>query len=714
MTGDRGAPRSRASAIDVIIPVHGARRELERCIASVFAHTDLTTDRLVLVDDAGPDFPPEAVLRSDAARHGAALEILRNPRRLGFVGSVNRAMAASHRDVVLLNSDTEVTPRWLEKLAAAAASDATIATVTPFSNHATICSLPRWLEPNLLPAGYTPDSFAAVVEAVSQREYPSLPTGVGVCLYVKREVLDRVGPFDEKHFALGYGEESEFCMRASKAGYRHVLDDATFVFHAGQRSFGASRLARVRRAERRLLALHPEYARTVARFVREDPLRSARERVVEAIRPKRALVWRAPPRRIVHVVHGWPPFNFAGTEIYARGLALRQARTRDVSVYARISDPHRELGEASELLDHDVRVRLLVNDFTARNPLVRNALRSRVLERDFGRFLDDTHPELVHVHHLAGLALGLVNEATRRRIPIVLQLQDWWGLCARSNLVDRRGEPCDGPALGKCAACLPLTLRPPAGFWNPLLYAYRGRLVQRMLAAGAAVVAGSETVVASHRREGLLPSGARVHVLRYGVELPPKAITRATPARPVRFGFIGSIQPHKGLHVAYRAFAGIDPANAVLSVWGDPTIDPSYAAELEHIRPPAATLRGRFPAEDREAVFESIDVLVVPSIGLESFGLVVREALARGVGVLLARVGALAEVSEVTDPLVHFRLGDAVELRGRIERLIAHPEEILRLRASGPIRSVEEHAEEMDEVYAAAVGSLRGEPVVEG
>src|SRR4029078_7087035 len=73
----------------------------------------------------------------------AGVQMLRNPERRGFVASVNRGMALSSRDVVLLNSDTRVTARWLEKLREAAASAPEIATVTPFSNDATICSLPR-------------------------------------------------------------------------------------------------------------------------------------------------------------------------------------------------------------------------------------------------------------------------------------------------------------------------------------------------------------------------------------------------------------------------------------------------------------------------------------------------------------------------------------------------------------------------------------------
>jgi GT2 family glycosyltransferase len=215
--------------------------------------------------------PPESLL------------VLCNPERRGFVSSVNRGMAASRRDVVLLNSDTVVTAGWIDKLRAAAASSLSIATVTPFCNNATICSLPRFLVSNPVPGGLAIDDFAALVDSCSRREYPRLPTGVGVCLYIKRRVLDAIGAFDEAAFGLGYGEENDFCMRALKAGYVHVLDDATFIFHEGQRSFGTSHAQRLQAAERVLRRRHPEYIPTVAAFIQEDPLRALRERVLAAL-----------------------------------------------------------------------------------------------------------------------------------------------------------------------------------------------------------------------------------------------------------------------------------------------------------------------------------------------------------------------------------------------------------------------------------------------
>src|SRR5436305_3613475 len=276
--------------VEGVVPVYGAAAELAACLASLLRHTDLDRHRLILVVDGPQESAVEEALAAVAGRPESQVMILRNPERRGFVGSVNRGMGISDRDVILLNSDTEVTAGWLGKLQETAYSDPAIATVTPFSNNATIASLPRFAEVNALPSGWSADRFAALVERVSARERPRLPTGVGVCLYIKRKALDRLGLFDEARFGLGYGEESEFCFRALKAGFLNVLDDATFIYHAGQRSFGASRSDRVRTAHRALTRPHPEYLPTLARFLPEDPPRPPRQRVPPELRGPRRVV----------------------------------------------------------------------------------------------------------------------------------------------------------------------------------------------------------------------------------------------------------------------------------------------------------------------------------------------------------------------------------------------------------------------------------------
>lgn len=690
-------------AVEIVVPVHGAHGVAAECLAAVARHTDLGRHRLLVVVDGDPGFTD-----ADARRPFAAADdvvVLRHERPRGYVASCNRALALSRRDAVLLNSDTRVTAGWLDKLQAAAYSHPAVATATPWSNNATICSLPRPLAANELPPGHDDASFARLVEAAAERRYPRLPTGVGMCLYVKRRALERVGAFDEAAFGEGYGEETDFCLRALKAGFVHVLDDATFVYHHGQQSFGGRRAARVRTAERRMARRHPEYVATIADFLRRDPLAGPRRRILWALEGRRRTP-TAGPARVLHVVHGWPPHNLAGTELYAHWLARWQSRHREVAVYARVADPERSLGEATEIDDGGVRVRLVVNNFQARDPLVRNALRSRVLEADFDRFAAAVDPELIHVHHLAGHALSLMGRAAARGVPVVYQVQDWWAYCARANLMQPDRGLCSGPAPGKCAACLPLTRRPPAALWNRLLYRYRGALAARALARADAYVMGSRYIERCYRGEGLLRPDDRVWVLPYGVPVPPKEVRErrlaTPPSPPLRCGFIGSLLPHKGAHVAVAAFRGMDPRRAVLDVWGDPEISPAYARELAAGATAAVRFHGRFAESEKSEIFARLDVLLVPSLGLESFGLVAREAIAHGVPVIASRRGALEELFDEDGRGGAFVApGDAAGLRRLVDALAERPETVVDwIRAAPRVVDTEEHAAAIEEVYA--------------
>lgn len=698
----------------IVVPVYGPSPDLESCLESVAACTNLARHRVVVVADGQLEAGPRRVVEAFVAEWREGARLLERPARGGFPAAANAGIREAAGDVVLLNSDTEVTEGWLEKLAEAARRRPKVASVTPFSNHATLCSLPRAFAENEIPAGHSVASFGRVVEERSERRGPEIPTGVGFCLYLTREALDAVGLLDEAEFGAGYGEEVDWCLRASARGFVHLLDDATFVWHRGGGSFGREAAARARRAERLLGRRYPSFLPGLSRWMREDPLAAARERVLDALRPVRGgtsgLKARpeAGPRRVVHLVHGWPPRATGGTEVFARTLALFQAERREVAVYARMSAPERGKGEAIELVDGGARVRLVVNDFLERNPVSRNAIHDASLVADFDRFLEETRPDLLHVHHLAGHAATLPGAARRRGIPVVFQLQDWWPLCARVNLLHASGEACDGPSPLKCAACRPLTNVPPAPLASAALHALRAATMRRALRAER-YVTGSRFLAQSWAEAGWLPGDAAVEVVPYGLPYArPETPWREEGAgrsnaqmRPLTFGFVGALMPHKGPLVAAEAFRGVPREAARLSLWGDATADPAY---VERVRAAAGdadvSFEGRFAEGEAVRVFAEMDVLLVPSVGLESYGIVVDEAMAHGVPVVASRLGALPERFDETCG-AFFPAGDARALSGIVARLAARPETVVEWRRALPaVRTLEDAAERIEEIYA--------------
>jgi len=269
-----------ASLPSLIIPVHNAPEELDRCLASVAATVPADIE-VIVIDDASQDEAVQKILARWQQGAGSHWRFLFQQQNLGFVATVNRGMAMTRGDVVLLNSDTEVTTGWLEGLSRCLASDSSIATATPWTNNGEIVSLPRFCEVNPPPADR--EAVARIIARTGTACYPELPTAVGYCMAISRHALDKLGLFDEETFGIGYGEENDFSMRAQQAGMRNVLCDDVYVVHLGGRSFGPLGLKPDEASMQRLLARHPDYLRLVQAFIHSDPLAPRRQELARAL-----------------------------------------------------------------------------------------------------------------------------------------------------------------------------------------------------------------------------------------------------------------------------------------------------------------------------------------------------------------------------------------------------------------------------------------------
>ena len=230
-----------ASTTAIVVPIFNLPDLVRHCIAAVLRWTRGQV-RLILIDDASTD-PGVATLLANY-EHCGGIVVRRNPHNLGYTRSTNLGIElAGDADVVLLNSDTQVGPRWLDVLRQVAYSDAAIGTVTAVSDNAGAFSVPELEQYCPIPAQWT---LPMVQRALLQNAggcLPELPTGNGFCMFVKRAMLDRVGVLDADAFPSGYGEENDLCQRGEHAGFRHVIAGNVFVQHERSASFGEARRA---------------------------------------------------------------------------------------------------------------------------------------------------------------------------------------------------------------------------------------------------------------------------------------------------------------------------------------------------------------------------------------------------------------------------------------------------------------------------------------
>lgn len=248
--------------------------------------------------------------------------------------------------------------------------------------------------------------------------------------------------------------------------------------------------------------------------------------------------------------------------------------------------------------------------------------------------------DIVHVMHSMRMA-SAVRAAQMSTLPMIVTLTDFFSVCYRVNLVTAAGELCGGPDGGReCALhCLQ---RP----WTPDLLERRAAQARQWLGSASQVVVPSAYVAETMAK--VLPE-LSLEVIPHGLALvEPDAeseiSTSARAAEPIRFGYIGSIVPEKGLRVLLQAFSKVTTGNATLTVIGNAYGDTEYWREVQHLiaHDERVELVGELPHHDVLRALRRFDFLCVPSLVPETFSMVYHEAKAVGVPSLVSDVGAPA------------------------------------------------------------------------
>jgi O-antigen biosynthesis protein len=422
----------------IIVPIHNAAEHLEPCIQSVLHHT--TQDfRLILLDDASPDPRVQDLLWQFAVLPNVT--VVCNGTNLGYTATVNRGISLAGRaDVVLLNSDTQVTPLWLRNLQLAAYSGERVATATALSNNAGAFSAPKIDMANPIPERLDLDAYARLVTRRAARLYPEVPTGNGFCMYIRRQCIDETGTFDADAFPRGYGEENDFCLRAAAAGWTHVVDDATLIYHVRSASFGDDRELLSRQGRAIIDQRYPGYGEAVKDMFADPVLDEARRNVERAGKTRLAPQGVRP--RILFVISttsgGTPRTNedLMGALVDRAETYVLHCDSRVIKLFAFAEGAYTELN--SHVLKSPLRA------FPHRSGEYDAVLRSWLVRYAF---------ESVHIRHVAWHSLGLIDEARRVGVPVIFSFHDYYTICPTIKLLDERLAYCGGrctPGRGRC------------------------------------------------------------------------------------------------------------------------------------------------------------------------------------------------------------------------------------------------------------------------
>lgn len=599
---------------DVVIPVYGNAEAVAACLESVLASVK-GQSRIVVVDDASPDADVAAVLKGFGRRRH--VQVLRRARNGGFPAAANDGIAGcSGRDVVLLNSDALVPTGWLERLRQAAYSAPDIGTATPLTNHGTILSYPGPAERNPQPTQADTVALDRLAQVANAGTVVDIPVGVGFCLYIRRDCLNEVGLLRTDVFAQGYGEESDFCMRARYLGWRHIAVPGLFVGHAGGGSFGSAARHLQTRNQALMERLHPGYSALVQKFQAQDPLAEPRRRLDVLRWQQRQRSKRHAAILVTHDAGGGVERQIAAAvETHRaagrRPIVLRPVHLPDGTRAVQVGD-----GIAGDF--PNLRYRL-----PEELPLLAELLRAE-------------RPRSVEVHHLVGHPPAIHDLLAHLALPYSVHVHDYAWFCPRISLVGGERRYCGEPALSRCEACVA-----DHGALNEETIGV-GDLRERsgqFLAGAARVVAPSEdTAVRMRRHFPALRPVIVPHEDDSALADPPPPAPRNGRCRVCVLGAIGV---HKGYDILLACARDAVERQLPLEfvVVGHTTDDARLLATGR------VFITGRY--ESREAVAmimaQQASIGLLPSITPETWSLGLTELWRAGLRVAAFDFGAPAE-----------------------------------------------------------------------
>ncbi len=284
----------------------------------------------------------------------------------------------------------------------------------------------------------------------------------------------------------------------------------------------------------------------------------------------------------------------------------------------------------------------------------------------FAAWLDAFRPDVVHLHSVQGLGLGMIQACLERDIPYVITLHDAWWLCERQFMVREDGRYCFQRHidLRVCARCVD----------GARHLALRAEMMAAALKSSALMLAPSQSHRALYMENGV--EADRIRVNRNGFTWPQTARPHRQSGTPLRFGYVGGAEAVKGYPLIRKAFEAIR-----MEDWELVLIDNKLNLGFASIHADDWKVKGKIrvlPAYNQESMdrfYAQIDVLLFPSQWMESYGLTVREALARDIWVIATSPGGQAEdiVDGINGTLIPLD-GKAETLRSAVEGVLTQKE----------------------------------------
>lgn len=409
----------------------------------------------------------------------------------------------------------------------------------------------------------------------------------------------------------------------------------------------------------------------------------------------------AEKKRILFIVHGFPPQNQAGTELYTFQMARKlQARGYDI----RVLYPEFDLTRPAGALTYDRYEGLPVARLNLRPVQEIHELFKRP---EVGKYVDaylrENPVDLVHVHHLQWMGAEVLRVVKEAGLPLVMTLHDAWFLCDQIHLIHADGSYCEGgpETAEKCVRCF-ARRNPKAPVESHFAtvkaaFAQRQQYLKEALGWVDVVLTPSAFIRDLFEHHGFTHPGMRLAPL--GLQTFRPASRRPSNGK-LRLVYLGNILYTKGLDVAVEAFNQLSSGDARLDIYGQVYDQKYFEWVMGMVRPGAKVrYRGAYNSADLPQILAQADVAVVPS-RIESYSLVIRECLQAGVPVIGPNVGAVPEAIRDGENGLLFRADDPADLAEKMRFFAVQPRRVEAFRERiRPVWTLDEDAKALEGVY---------------
>ena len=424
--------------------------------------------------------------------------------------------------------------------------------------------------------------------------------------------------------------------------------------------------------------------------------------------------------------------SYGGGQVYVKNLVKGlQERGDDITVVSLLQDEtvkvEKELKEDNGIPVWQIKIPL------SSIALDRPFELQDIIAKPLGEIFSKIKPDIVHANGWKYAASKVCKE---RGIPCVVTAHHGGIVCPNGMLMNADDAICTVPAsMENCLKCA-LHFVPGGDFWSPVVQALPEKIafhigrslknirnipyvshafkqplgihhkLQQMKVLTYApdrLIAPSRAIASALVRNGVAEN--KVTVIPHGiVPFEKKPLEAGLPKRVLRFGYVGRISYVKGLHVVIEALALLPKgANYALHIYGDAATksERRYRDALkEKSKDLPVIWHGKVNYEDIARTYSAFDVMLLPSIYLEVFGLTVLESFSSGRPVIATRCGGPEDtiIDDVDGVLVEPNSAEA--LAAILKKCIDEVKYVEELASNiSKVNTLERHLVDLEKIY---------------